>query len=101
MPVRLNIMMEDAVYKRLKQQVPPKRMSLSSTKLFGRSFGRTKRSSTLPTKQPAWRRGGTLCLKIGLWPKQKDGPNESLATTSPAELSAVEAAILITLGFQP
>jgi hypothetical protein len=27
MPVRLNITMEEAVYKRLKQQVPPKRMS--------------------------------------------------------------------------
>jgi hypothetical protein len=27
MPVRLNIIMEEAVYVRLKQQVPPKRMS--------------------------------------------------------------------------
>jgi hypothetical protein len=27
MPVRLNIIMEEAVYKRLKNQVPPKRMS--------------------------------------------------------------------------
>jgi hypothetical protein len=27
MPVRLNIIMEEAVYKRLKQQVPTKRMS--------------------------------------------------------------------------
>ena len=27
MPVRLNIIMEEAVYKRLKQQVPAKRMS--------------------------------------------------------------------------
>ena len=27
MPVRLNIIMEETVYKRLKRQVPPKRMS--------------------------------------------------------------------------
>jgi hypothetical protein len=27
MPVRLNIIMDEEVYKRLKQQVPPKRMS--------------------------------------------------------------------------
>jgi hypothetical protein len=27
MSVRLNIIMEEAVYKRLKQQVPPKRLS--------------------------------------------------------------------------
>ena len=62
MPVRLNIIMEEAVYKRLKRQVPTKRMSAFineavRTKL--RPDKRTLDAAYKAARMEAWR--NTLC----------------------------------------
>ena len=62
MSVRLNIIMEEAVYKRLKQQVPPKRMSAFineavRTKLYPDK--KTLNAAYKASRTEAWR--NTLC----------------------------------------